>query len=273
MESKSHWDKEPPIMEAKRLEQQPKMGGGNLKFRHSGDMGDIIFSLCAIKAVGGGTLYLDIEGGVNSPIVSGMMQNVDRDRVKFDKTTYEFIRPVLMQQPYIRDVQVWKEEMEGPDICDLDCFRTVLAADTSINLAEAHLRLFKINDVKFTTPWLKVEDTHPGLDGKILVARNLRYQSSYQFWEANRKFIEENGVFVGLDLEYQAFCNIMDIHMPRIICTSALDICRAINGAKEVWANQGLIMTLALAMGATFVQEWFRPAPYSRFNRKNGYYV
>jgi hypothetical protein len=40
------------------------------RFKHSGDLGDIIFSLPTIRALGGGTLYLDPAGGQNSPLVN-----------------------------------------------------------------------------------------------------------------------------------------------------------------------------------------------------------
>ena len=39
-------------------------------FKHSGDMGDIIFSLPTIRALGGGVLYLDPRGGQKESTVS-----------------------------------------------------------------------------------------------------------------------------------------------------------------------------------------------------------
>lgn len=35
-------------------------------FKHSGDLGDIIFALPAVRALGGGILYLDPDGGFSN---------------------------------------------------------------------------------------------------------------------------------------------------------------------------------------------------------------
>ena len=39
-------------------------------FKHSGDLGDIIFALPAVRALGGGTLLLDPQGGASEPAVA-----------------------------------------------------------------------------------------------------------------------------------------------------------------------------------------------------------
>ena len=41
-------------------------------FKHSGDMGDIVFSIPTVRALGGGVLYLDPDGGQESRVVSSM---------------------------------------------------------------------------------------------------------------------------------------------------------------------------------------------------------
>ncbi|CAN5598580.1 hypothetical protein BH10PLA1_BH10PLA1_05760 [soil metagenome] len=38
-------------------------------FKHSGDMGDVILSLPAVRALGGGVIYLDPSGGEREPIL------------------------------------------------------------------------------------------------------------------------------------------------------------------------------------------------------------
>ena len=66
-------------------------------FKHSGDIGDIIFSLPTIKALGGGKLYLDPEGGESSPYVKWM----HKTRTKLNAKTIESLRPVLELQQHL----------------------------------------------------------------------------------------------------------------------------------------------------------------------------
>ena len=70
-------------------------------FKHSGDLGDIIFSLPCIKEKGGGILYLDPEGGEQEPVVSWSQYN----RTKLNQNSIDFIKPLLEVQKYIKEVR------------------------------------------------------------------------------------------------------------------------------------------------------------------------
>ena len=71
-------------------------------FKHSGDLGDIIYSLPTIRALGGGILYLDPEGGANDKYVRD--QSVD-GRTRLNKLTIDSLTPLLEAQPYIEKVK------------------------------------------------------------------------------------------------------------------------------------------------------------------------
>ena len=75
-------------------------------FKHSGDLGDIIYSLPVIKSLGGGLLFLDTTGGADEP--SCKAQCMD-GKTNFNKTSYEFIKPLIEAQPYIKGVLEYKE--------------------------------------------------------------------------------------------------------------------------------------------------------------------
>ena len=51
-------------------------------FKHSGDIGDIIYSLVTIKKMGGGILYLDTSGGITDKACN--LQCLDK-KTKFNK--------------------------------------------------------------------------------------------------------------------------------------------------------------------------------------------
>ena len=56
----------------------------NNTFKHSGDIGDIIYGLVSIKRIGGGTLYLDTSGGENDKACN--FQCLD-GKTKFNKVS------------------------------------------------------------------------------------------------------------------------------------------------------------------------------------------
>ncbi len=65
----------------------------DFNFYHSGDLGDIIYSLPTIKELGGGTLHL-----------GNKFLDKQLPEKKITKAVVENLRPILIQQEYIRDV-------------------------------------------------------------------------------------------------------------------------------------------------------------------------
>src|ERR1035438_9074901 len=117
-------------------------------FKHSGPLGDIIYSLPAVKALGGGVLYLDVEGGKDDEFVT--RQSVNRN-TGFGPAGYQTIRPLLMEQPFIEDVRIWQNEKVD---YNLDSFRTLLVNSGNTNLTTLYLRRFGLDESHADTPWL-----------------------------------------------------------------------------------------------------------------------
>ena len=77
-------------------------------YKHSGDLGDIIFSLPVISSNGKGILYLDPNGGEKEPLVSWS----NYDKTKLTKESIDKIKPLLEQQDYIHEVRYWNLELK-----------------------------------------------------------------------------------------------------------------------------------------------------------------
>jgi hypothetical protein len=75
----------------------------NKTFKHSGDLGDIIFSLPVIASEGGGVLYLDPEGGKQEPLVSWGQY----ETTKLTEGSILALKPLLEAQDYIEEVRLW----------------------------------------------------------------------------------------------------------------------------------------------------------------------
>jgi len=242
----------------------------DVTFKHSGDMGDIIYSLPTIKQMGGGILYLDINGGNTSKIVRANTDIFGKDRLAFNVDCYQFLEPLLKKQDYIKELHVWNGEVVDHD---LDEFRKVFAQG-GFNLAECHLVSKGIKPTPpMLSPWLKVMPNV--LDKKIAVARSLKRQSNHDFWDANATFLKEEGFFIGTELEHQVFSTVFQCEIEHKKVDSALEAAQFIAGAKECWANTTLMMCLAIAMGISFRQEGYAKANGNIFMgyRPNGIYV
>src|SRR6185369_9369958 len=77
---------------------RPPQMPGRPKFYHSGDYGDIIYSLPTIRELGGGEIYLGPDNR------SGMAT-----RQKFDATIAANIIPLLEAQPFIHSAAFAKD--------------------------------------------------------------------------------------------------------------------------------------------------------------------
>ena len=103
-------------------------------FKHSGDLGDIVFSLPTIRMLGGGILFLDPEGGLSDPHVKW----ADKTHTRLCRATIESLAPLLRVQPYITDVRLWAGEAVD---CNLDIWR---AHNHHKNISDSHLAAFSL---------------------------------------------------------------------------------------------------------------------------------
>ena|SRR5215510_4961915 len=238
-----------------------------LKFYHSGDLGDIIFSLPLIRWKGRGSLILDASDCKFDPVVnwaSGLLSNT--------KLNYESclsISGLLRIQDYIEDVQI----VEGPvDFCDinLNLFREHIHFN---NLAYSHLAILEDDSQRYfdltKKPWIQVEPMPlpPGKD--VVIARNLRYQSNHYFWECLPRDVSGRAVFIGSELEYKVFTYLFPYHEVVYLETkSILNLARLIAGAKQFIGNQGLPHALAEAMNIQLTCEADKNYPAAVFPDK-----
>lgn len=235
-------------------------------FKHSGDLGDIIFSLPTVKALGGGVLYLDPEGGKSEPLV----QHCDYgDQTKLRAKQIENIKPLLLLQPYIKDVVYWKGEKVD---YNLDLFRSKVVQGK--NLADFHLDAFNLPNSLRDEKWLIVDKNISVQHRPFLICRSLRYHSNHSAWVGirNNNDIMNNSFFIGHPKEHEAFEWIFDTKIPYIETPNLLDAARLLGGCARYIGNQNVIHAIAEGLKIpTHVELYIRfPSPY--FARPNADY-
>jgi hypothetical protein len=244
-------------------------------FRHSGKLGDIIYSLPAVKALGGGIFYVD-------PVTEYL------GKPPLGRDSAQLMVELLKTQDYIQHAELYGYQ---PVTHDLDRFRdraipahifNSIKAETGkiagfmlggfvqelgarmiptveINLLQFHWQSVGLpGHADPNTPWIT------GLDKKriadIVISRTGRYSGSFD-WSGARQYARRS-VFVGLEEEWQEFRSAyFDVEFYKV--SSLVDFARVVAGAKLFMGNQSFGLALASAMLVPAVAELCGPNPIS----------
>lgn len=229
-------------------------------FKHSGDLGDIIFSIPTIRALAGnngGILFLDPEGGESSPLVKW----ADRKKTKLNIDAINQIKFFLESQEGIRHVRPWHGEKVD---YDLDLFRNNIKYN---NLAISHLAAFGLDPSLSSQKWLDFKNTRE-LPKKIIINRSVRYHGHFSFWEHTLPKIKNDSIFVGLPKDYEIF-NYTFGHKLEYYPTPTLnDLIETINSCDLIYCNQGLPHALAEGFHKNLICEVYRVYPAAVFKNK-----
>lgn len=234
-------------------------------FKHSGDLGDIIYSLPAIRALGGGVLYLDPTGGETEPLVKEPLKL--RTHTKLTAAAIDSLKALLLLQDYIADVRYWAGEAVDHN---LDEFRRTMGA---VNIADAHLQLFGLPTSHRDSPWLRVHEpiSEPGFP--VVINRTVRYVCNHNFWEIMLPAYHDKALFVGLPKEHEIFEYTFGFPVRYYPTAGILDLARVIAGCREFIGNASLAHAIAEGQKKPKVLEVYRLLPNVTFERPGARYV
>lgn len=223
-----------------------------LIFHHSGDMGDVIYSLAAAKAMGGGLYFFSADNRYPYPKPA-------RSTPTADWTNQ--IAPLLNEQDYIWG-SLWTHGTPYSTDVDFNAFREFYRD----NRAENWMSLFHLHQKRFDTwwpedePWLTVPDpiTIPGRP--IVVNHTDRYLNPKFPWY---QLVQEYGdrmVFIGTQAEadnFQGMAPPRHQSIPWHRTNNLLELAQVIAGAKVFIANQSCPLAIAHGLGQrVIVEEW-----------------
>ncbi|UCH96093.1 MAG: hypothetical protein JSV88_04365 [Candidatus Aminicenantes bacterium] len=218
-------------------------------FQHSGNLGDIIYSLPTIIALGGGVLYIRI--GTGSPELSS---KAPAPNPMTEPMALQVIE-LLKTQPYLTAIRLYNNERVD---YNLDMFREHQAVMTN-HIAKSHLDAFGVN-YNLALAWL--QDISPLYINDIVISRTKRNLSTLNKfnWHVLSKY-EEKCIFIGFEDEYEEFKACTGLNIERYPAGSILEIARVIKGSKLFMGNQSLGFALAEAMKHPRVLEVYYVAP------------
>lgn len=200
-------------------------------FMHSGAHGDIVYSLLAIKACGGGALYLRKE------------------------RQFATLAPLLAVQSYVREALLYDGR---PYDHHLDDYRPISRRNPSRLLTQCHLDVVG-KSIELTTAWL--ENVEPQRGADIVVACTPRYHDAEEIeWPILSEF-RERLRFIGYDKDWRYFSTKAGFKPARLKVDNALQFAAAIKGSRIFLGNQSLGFAIAEGLKHPRVLEVCRRLP------------
>ena len=197
---------------------------------HSGCIGDIIYSIPTMKALGVTNLYIG-----------------DRPWTKPIENRIGAFSRLLKSQ----GILVSLHEDEHIDF-DLSTYRNggMLYGD---NIASRVARWVGVK-IDTAVPWLQINEERKEAKGKIIVSRGARWHGEFFPWGELVDTLGDKMLFVGLEEEHDDFCEKFGsiTYLPN---EDLYDVARAINSADLFIGNQSSPNAIANGLGARSIVE------------------
>ena len=222
-----------------------------MNYFHSGDLGDVIYALPAIRALGKGNLYLN-----SRPWTAKMTP--ERANV---------LRPLLESQDYIGKV-IHGDAPKSEYVVNFSTFRN---GGLIYGVSLMELQSDWVNANAESEPWLKVAPSAKSR-GRIVCHRSPRYHNPYFRWDEIGEKFGTQLLFVELPHEVEELRRVSKVHAEYAITNDYLELARLIAGADLFIGNQSSPMGLAIGLGVPFIQETCLWTPDCLYPRKNGFY-
>ena len=242
----------------------------NHSFKHSGTLGDLIYSLPIVRYLNGGKFYLHLNqvdwigkyyyGAEPNPFHQGRMTMQD----------FNFMESFMKAQEYIESFQPL--DPRTVEIThNLDRFRAPFVGHPG-NYVDLYANVFGLADPTLQqmlrqTPWITVPNpkTIPGK--KCVINRTSRWvpnerNTMYDTWKQNNS--DKECIFVGLPQEYEAFKKFSGWDIDYQPTKTLLEVAELIAGHETFIGNQSVALSIAIGLGKEYYCEARRDLPIER---------
>lgn len=215
--------------------------------RHSGKLGDIVYSLPAVRALGKSRYFIRL----GDPLTEVEAQQV---------------LPLLTAQPYIESAAIWTDELID---YDLDRFRTQKPIFT--NLADCHLFALGLASFPRDRQWIVVPQVIKP-PKPIAIARSLSFHGCAGFWQIAYPQVKDQAYFVGTPSERQEFERLFGPieYWPT---ADLLQLAQVLAGSKLFIGNQSCPYAIAEGLKMPCIQEVYPVTPNCIFERPDAAYI
>lgn len=216
-------------------------------FSHSGDLGDLIYGLPTIRALGGGELWIHAD---------------QRTRVRMTAERVPSISEFLEQLPYISKC-VWNpsEAQFNLDLWRKNCYTA------GLNIAEMHLKAFSLPFQHQGAPWIQIEGIKKT---EVIINRTRRWRNEDFPWKRVVELYGRNIGFVGTEDERREFTGRFG-HVRHIKTDTLLMLAKVISGCTLFIGNQSAPLAIAEGMHKRVIQEAHVRRANCQFKREGSF--
>jgi hypothetical protein len=236
-------------------------------FLHSGTAGDTVYSLAAVKKMGGGEFQIGIQNLERIlPTYGYRAEDCDpAHRGRYTEQDYSLLAPLIERQSYVTKVSAWRAGDANPDV-NLDQYRSVLYRSFEGNIVESYFRTFNLpfTLADVTEPWLEADAI---CETAIIVNSTPRYRTPDPETDAQWATmcadanLAQNGLFVGTPAEHEAFVAKYNCSIKYRPVKDFLELAGLIAGADLFLGNQSMSLSIAMGLGKTSVVELHKMKP------------
>lgn len=217
-------------------------------FLHSGSIGDVWASLPVIKEYNrksGKKTLLYLNKDQKAFYYEGATHPTKDDsgeQVMLNGNVINMMIPLLKEQYYIEDVQIWS----GEEIhIDLDQLRATYVGMPSFSLSRWYFYVFPDLACNLANRYIEVPETEKDLaKGKIIIARSERYRNEHIDYSFLKKY-EDDLIFSGTMKEYNDFCMRFNLTIKKLPLNNFLELGQALKQSKGLLSNQTMIFQIA----------------------------
>ena len=234
-----------------------------LNFKHSGRLGDIIYSLPLIKKIvesTGEMADLYIPSDVPSHLGGGVFH--PGGELMVSRSLFSFISPLLEIQPYLNAVHFVESSMLPDEYFDLDRFKSS-GLNLKAGLIQGWYRKSFGISFPIESPWLSIAESEQSGDVsfyKVLIGRTTRFCNT----SINYSFLDEidNVGFIGLDYEYEDFVKRYKLsNVEHVPVSDAVQMAHLMKRCEVYIGNQSLNFAIADGLKVNRALEVFEPVP------------
>jgi hypothetical protein len=229
-------------------------------FSHSGDLGDIIYFLPVMRAMGGGTLKITAVKPASVPTRQNLLEN----------DAWQALRELLESQGYVDAVE--PSSIHDADV-DGDAYREPFHTALRENYEEAkevslvtwQAWAHGVDPACQNKCWLAIE---PNRIARYVFNRTSRYTNPDFAWAAVYDALGKEAVFLGTSDEHQEFVRAVG-YVLHVETANLMQAARIIRGSEYFVGNQSCLYAIAEGMKHNALLEVWLDNPNCLFQREN----
>lgn len=245
-------------------------------YQHPGTIGDVWASLPAVKCgydrYGRKGVYLLMKDvpAVYYDKAFHPTKTADGKQVKLNQQVIDMIIPLLKVQPYIEDARV--HDLSDKVDINLGAINETFVGMPNHSLSKWYFYVYPDLFCDLSLPYIFVPDTEKdfGTKGKIVISRTERYRNENMNYSFLKEY-EDVLIFSGTMREYNNFCMMNDLNIPKLYIENFLELAQALKQAKGLLSNQTQIFQIAEGMKMPRAVELCSFAPNVCTQGANGY--